>query len=178
MAPNASVLGRIESGLAGGITWFKTGQVVDGSVSIRLALFAEGLSMFQEHPMLGWDWKLVSDEQERRLQAKGIGQEYARTYGAFENEYIDKLVAFGVVGLISDFLIFIFPLIAFWRLRHDSDSQVSSYAFLGMMLPIMFMEFGLSVSVLSLNAMRHVYVAWCVILMCLILHRQRELNAT
>jgi hypothetical protein len=49
---------------------------------------------------------------------------------------------------------------------------------MGMLLPIMFMEFGLSVSVLSLNAMRHVYVVWCVILLCLILHRQRELKAT
>ena len=178
LAPRAAVMGRIESGLAGGITWFQTGQVVDGSVSIRLALFAEGLSMFQEHPLLGWDWKLVSDEQERRNQAKGVPQAYSRVYGAFENEYIDKMVAFGIVGLISDFLIFAFPLLAFWRHRQDKDAQISSFAFLGMMLPIMFMEFGLSVSVLSLNAMRHVYVAWCVMLMCLILHRQRELDAT
>ena len=178
LSPRANVMDRIEKGLSGGITWVKTGQVTDGSVSLRLALFAEGFGMFKERPILGWEWRSVHAEQERRLREKGVDPVLSSTYGAFENEVIDKLVGFGLMGLISVVCAFVFPFWAFWRYRLDRDAQIRCFATMGMLLPIMFMEFGLSVSVLSLNAMRHVYVAWCVILMCLILHRQRELEAT
>ena len=180
LSPRANVMDRIDKGLSGGVTWIKTGQVTDGSVSLRLALFAEGFSMFTERPILGWEWRSVKAEQERRLLARGVDPVWSspKSYGAFENEVIDKLVGFGLMGLISVVCAFVFPFWAFWRYRLDRDAQIRCFATMGMLLPIMFMEFGLSVSVLSLNAMRRVYVAWCVILMCLILHRQRELEAT
>ena len=176
MMPNQTVLGRIESGLQGAKIWISTGQVTEGSVSLRLAAWKIGVGMFEDRPWTGWGGKKMGPEQHQRLAQTGLDSQFIGALGAFENEYINSLVRFGLVGGIGLLLAFGSPLIAFARFRKHTDPSIQGMSLLGMLLPLMYMEFGLSVSVLSVNTCRQVYFSWCIVLLALILMRLRQLQ--
>ena len=176
LLPKQTVLGRIESGLQGAKIWVSTGQVTEGSVSLRLAAWKIGLDMFEDRPWTGWGGKNMGPEQRQRLAQTGLESQYIGGLGAFENEYINSLVRFGILGGIGMVLAFGSPLIAFARFRKHTDPSIQGMALLGMLLPLMYMEFGLSVSVLSVNTCRQVYFSWCIVLLALILLRLRQLE--
>jgi O-antigen ligase len=118
----------------------------------------------------------MGPEQRQRLALTGLNSQYIGGLGAFENEYINSLVRFGIMGGIGLLLAFGSPLIAFARFRKHTDSSIQGMSLLGMLLPLMYMEFGLSVSVLSVNTCRQVYFSWCIVLLALILLRLRQLE--
>ncbi len=176
LLPKQTVLGRIEAGIQGAKIWLSTGQVTEGSVSVRLAAWKIGVDMFADRPWAGWGGKNMGPEQHQRLAQTGLESQYIGGLGAFENEYINSLVRFGIMGGIGLLLAFGSPLIAFARFRKHTDPSIQGMSLLGMLLPLMYMEFGLSVSVLSVNTCRQVYFSWCIVLLALILMRLCQLQ--
>ena len=171
LLPKDTVVGRIENGIQGAKVWLSTGQVTEGSVSVRLAAWKTGVDMFIDRPWTGWGGLQMGPEKFRRLEQTGLEVHYNQGLGAFENEYINAIVRFGLMGAVQLLLVFAGPLLAFSRFRHHPDKAIQTFTMLGMLLPLMYMEFGLSVSVLSVNTCRQVYFAWCIVLLSLILQR-------
>lgn len=167
VTPKSTLQGRLESGWQGLRTWLKTGEVTEMSVSIRMELWAAGLQIFKENPWFGSGHELT---QKRRLDLAASGQFSPRLaeIKTFDNEYINKLANGGILGILPSILLFALPFLAFYRFRNHENSSIRALGILGMFLPILYMEFGISVAIFGTNAFRQVYASWLITLIALI----------
>jgi O-antigen ligase len=165
--PKETVQGRLESGWHGLSTWLKTGEVTEMSVSIRLELWTVGIQIFKENPWLGAGHEVT---QQRRLDLAASGQFSPRVaeIKTFDNEYINRLANGGILGILPSILLFVLPFCAFYQFRNHANSSVKALAFLGMILPVLYMEFGLSVAIFGTNIFRQVYSSWLVTILAMI----------
>ncbi len=164
--PNHLVKDRLVSGWNGFTSYVTTGNVTDGSVSIRLELWRTGWLIFLENPILG----AGKDAHLRRVEIAEVGNfsELIKNLRTFDSEYINKLAGTGIVGLISSLILFFGPMVCFGQLRRSDIDTVRALALMGMALPILYMEFGLSVEIFGTNAFRQVYASWIVLILALI----------
>lgn len=182
LAPAHVVKDRIASGLEGGWHWLQTGQVSEGSVSIRFEIWRIGAMVVSEKPWFGhgslgahhrWD-QLAAQAPSRAELAKLYG---STKFVSSDNELLGALKGGGIVGALAVFAAYLCVWMAFWRWRKHSDAQIKALATIGLLLVPLYLEFGLSVSVFGINVFRSVYVALAVSLLALItvrLHHIRE----
>lgn len=167
LTPN-SVKSRLESGASGAVQWIKTGDITEGSVSARFELWTWGILGFSNSPLIG-----LSQEElrELRIEASKDGRldprinQYPDTQ---DNEYIDQLANRGILGFAAMILTLVVPFLVFRKFRSPKDQQIDDLALTGQMLPLMFAEFGLSVSLWGTSTFRLLYVSWIVLLLALI----------
>lgn len=164
--PDDIVKNRLVSGWSGLVTYVTTGTVTDGSVSIRLELWKAGWQIFLENPIAG----AGEQAQLRRVEIADVGlfSDLIKNLNTFDNEYINKLAGTGVLGLLSSLVLFFSPIVCFSKLRKSDIDTVRALAITGLALPILYMEFGLSVAIFGTNAFRQVYASWMVLILALI----------
>ena len=165
------VVNRIQSGATAGAHWLQTGEVMDASVSYRFEMWAFGLTLFKENPMWGasrdeWLAKRQQYVDDGRFSPKLL--EIHTT----DSQFIGDLAEGGLAGISVTLLLLIAPLIAFKKLaailRSKHMLDVMDLSTLGLWIPIVFAEFGLSVSLWGLSVFRQIYVSWLVLLLALI----------
>ena len=154
LAPADLVFNRIASGLSGAIHWFSTGEIKEESASIRLEFWWYGLQLFIEKPLLGWSNSGAYYMLSQHMQGFGYPASFDPV---FENDLIHFAATAGLVGLTGIAALFFGIFRGFWYLGKLPDPVVKGLALMGMLLVILFVEFGLSVNVLSRNAFRHVF---------------------
>jgi O-antigen ligase len=167
LIPDHIVKNRIASGWNGLITYLETGKVTDGSVSIRLELWKVGMRIFLESPLVG-SGDFYTHLRRVELAQNGTYSQMVADIRTFDNEYVNRLAAEGLIGLASTLLIFVGPLVAFNKFRKSSIDTVRALALIGMAIPVLYFEFGLSVSIYGTNAFRQVYASWSILLLSLI----------
>jgi len=163
LAPHDLVVNRVISGLQGAHIWFNTGQITEGSVSIRLEKWNQATDMIADRPWSGWTTNGSREELSRRMVATGAGEGWIQT----ENDFLQAGVVHGLPAIIS--YIFFYAGFIWWfsRVKRISVANPAyfSFALAGILLPILMLEFGLSVVVLGRNAFRHTLIVWSMILM-------------
>jgi O-antigen ligase len=182
LAPAHVVKDRIASGLAGGWHWLQTGQVTEGSVSMRFEIWRIGAMVVAEKPWFGHGSFEAHQRWEALAAQAPSHAELAQLYGSTkfissDNELLGALQGGGVVGALAVFAAYLCVWMAFWRWRKHSDAQIKTLATIGMLMVPLYLEFGLSVSVFGINVFRSVYVALAVSLLALItvrLHHMRQ----
>lgn len=171
-APN-HVSERVKNGFVAGQEWFKTGQVTDGSVSIRLELWKFGLILFKEAPLTG-----VSLEQwrSRRQELVDSGQLSPRILEiqTLDNEFIGNLAEGGAFGILNTMLLIVGPMLIFRRLLKSVRGTSADLVTVGVWIPIIFAEFGLSTSLWGQSAFRQVYVSWLILIIALVANNDRR----
>jgi len=167
LIPDHIVKHRIVSGWNGLVTYLETGKVTEGSVSIRLELWKVGVRIFLESPLVG-SGDFYTHLRRIELAQSGEYSQMVADIRTFDNEYVNRLAAEGLIGLASTLLVFAGPLVAFNRFRKSSIDSVRTLALIGMALPVLYFEFGLSVSIYGTNAFRQVYASWSILLLSLI----------
>lgn len=161
MAPHDLVMGRIQHGIAAGLHWFETGVVTDGSVSIRLEMWRQSLSMISEKPWLGWSGNHALAAFDQRMTAAG----QAGFGFTMENDLIQASVVHGMLGLAAALALYGGLFLTFWKSKqHFQDSAAMGFSVVGMLLVMLMLEFGLSITVLGRNAFRHVLITWSMLL--------------
>ena len=163
------VVDRLEEGLHGGITWLQTGEVTDGSVSYRLEMWSLGWRLFSDRPWSGTNRDTLLEEKERLITA-GEFSPLLRSQETMDSEWVGALVGGGVVGLLASLLLILVPIWAFRRVLASDDARTRDLALLGVWVPVVFFEFGLSISLWGVSAFRQVYVSWLVLLAALIIN--------
>lgn len=161
--PKNLFLDRIAEGVKGAVTYLQTGQVTDGSVSIRFEMWRLGLDVAADAPWLGHGINGTALRRQELVNA-GQYQNVNHTLLTFENEIINRWANSGLLGVTSTLLLFVMPFMAFWRYRQHSSRNVKTIATIGWMIPVFFFEFGLSVSMFGINAFRQVYASWLILL--------------
>lgn len=175
MMPSHVVKDRLVSGWNGGIHWIKTGEVTEGSVSIRFEMWTLSWEIFTEKIWAGHGSNGVR-ERWQSLISEGKYDPQLKEIFTSDNELLGSLVSGGAIGTAGLLLVYVGIWAGFWRWRKHADSQVRSYALMGLILIPLYLEFGLSVAVLGTGIFRTVLVTFSVVLLSLITVRLRELK--
>lgn len=177
LAPSNLVRDRIASGLDGAIHWFQSGgEVTEGSVSLRFELWALGLHIFGENPILGTGaaggkarWAELVETDPRFAV---IGPHLTSA----DNDMIDTLANGGIIGGLAYALVYLGTWLAFWRWRHHPDTGIQALSHMGLALVPAFLIFGLSVSVFSISIFRALFASFAITLLGLISVRVHDLE--
>jgi O-antigen ligase len=96
--------------------------------------------------------------------ADGRLSNFSAGYTHLHNEYLNVLFKRGVVGLTFYLMLFLVPMLMFFKpYLHDGRPNVRALAMAGMVIPMMFMDFGLTQTFLSHNSGR---MMLCSLWMC------------
>jgi O-antigen ligase len=131
----------------------------NSSVGFRLAMWQFALHHVGDAPWLGHGQQGWDGLRDRGI-AKAELVPYIGNFSHVHNEYLDTLLKRGVVGLALLLLLFFGPMLWFFKpYLKSTDTEVKSLAMAGMVIPMMYMEFGLTQVFLSHNSGRMVLVS-------------------
>jgi O-antigen ligase len=96
--------------------------------------------------------------------AEGRLSSFSSGFTHLHNEYLNVAFKRGLVGLALYLAMFLVPMVLFFKpYLHDSRPDVRAFAMAGMVIPMMFMDFGLTQTFLSHNSGR---IVLCSLWMC------------
>jgi len=162
MQPNGVVQSRVKEAVTESYAFFENGKQ-DTSVGARLAMWSVALDAMPQAAVLGHGnqgWIDVRD------QAIGDGRlnSFSSEFTHLHNEYLNVTFKRGIVGLALYLGLYLVPMVMFFKpYLHDARAEVRSFAMAGMVIPMMFMDFGLTQTFLSHNSGR---VVLCSLWMC------------
>lgn len=174
LAPADLVFNRIASGFNGAINWFSNGEINEKSASIRLEFWWYGLQLFIEKPILGWSNSVAYNMLNQHMQGFGYPANFITV---FESDFIHYAATAGLVGISGIIALFFGIFRGFWYLGKLPDPVVKGLALLGMLLVLLFIEFGLSVNVLGRNTFRHVFSTFAATLIGLSLLQLQSIDS-
>lgn len=173
-APDHLVKDRLISGVAGGLHWIKTGEVTEWSVSMRFEVWKLSSKIISERPLLGHGQQGVEKRWPELISSGYVHPELAELvrvnphFRTADNEMLDTLKAGGVLGLLALLAVYVGVWRAFWVWRDNSDRGIKTLSVIGCLLVALFLEFGLSVSVMGINVFRSVFISFSVALLAFI----------
>ena len=147
----------------------------DSPVGSRLAMWRFAVHQIGDAPLLGigkQGWIALRDQgiANGELSAVFISQ-----LTHLHNEYLDAVIKRGVVGLALLLLLYLGPTVFFFRPYLNAiNVEVKSLAMVGMVIPMMFMDFGLTQVFLSHNSGRMVLASLWVCAAALMLNAAED----
>jgi O-antigen ligase len=122
------------------------------SVGLRFEMWKAAFYMFEDSPVLGMG-KHSSVVEKKRLLDEGLIDPAALKYGHAHNEFINALGYRGVVGLAFLLVVYLVPLRLFLKkmYQYRDNWNIKSYAMAGALVPMCYMDFGLSQVMFSHN---------------------------
>ena len=126
-------------------TYFDTGQVTDGSVSIRLALWHTAILIFMDNPLLGTGIDSFNIAKLPYLDQNVVPQ----IIGSFDphSQFFNALYELGIFGPIPIYAIYG----AFIFQCHQSFGQNKAFSTAGLFLALGFIDFGLVEVIWNIN---------------------------
>lgn len=164
LVPAELVRDRISGGFNAAHIWFVSGQITDGSVSIRLEMWRQALNMIAEEPWTGWNSLGAQSELAKRLNSLGAGNHWTQV----ENDFLQIGIVHGIPGIISYFIFCMGLILGFFRIqvrKPNPPREVIVLTTLGVLMTVVMIEFGFSVIVLGRNAFRHTWIVWSMLLL-------------
>ncbi|NVK74851.1 MAG: O-antigen ligase family protein [Oceanospirillaceae bacterium] len=144
LVPQTGVKERLNEAV-GDVSNYTSGVNKDTSVGLRFEMWRAAFYMFQDSPVLGAGVH-SSIVVKKELLDEGLVIPEALAYGHAHNEYINALGYRGVVGLAFLLLVYLVPLRLFLKKmeQYKDNWNIKSYAMAGALVPMCYMDFGLS----------------------------------
>jgi O-antigen ligase len=119
------------------------------SVGLRLEMWRAGGTLFLERPWLGWGEGRLEAARDA-LVAEGSLHPGISQYDQLHSDLIDTAARRGVLGLTTLLLFYGVPIALFWRCMRapGANAERRLVAAAGMMVPVAFIDFGLTQSML------------------------------
>lgn len=144
------------------IELYFNGENKNTSLGLRLDMWQAALILIAEKPITGWGFvgyqKILQDLAEQGKVSKFASKTHTH------NEYLDNFVHRGILGFFSLLLLYLLPLKLFYKRLNSKNIELRSIAVAGAILPIAFMDFGLSQTFFEHNSGVMVYSFWLAIL--------------
>jgi O-antigen ligase len=156
------VQSRINEAVTEVSVYFENGKQ-DTSVGARLAMWHLGIDGIANAPLLGLGHKGWLEMRDSAI-ADGRLSSFSGGLTHLHNEYLNVTFKRGFLGLVLLMSLYLVPMMMFFRPHlHDSRENVRALAMAGMVIPMMFMDFGLTQAFLSHNSGR---IVLCGLWMC------------
>ena len=162
LQPNGIVQSRITQATTDLRDFFDTGKQ-DSAVGSRLAMWSLA---WENVPKALWIGQGDTGWVDLRDSAIKDGRlsTFSSSFTHLHNEYLNALFKRGLIGLALYLALFMVPMLMFFRPYLDGVSvEVRSLAMAGMVIPMMYMDFGLTQTFLSHNSGR---IVLCSLWMC------------
>ncbi len=173
LLPESIVTDRVYEAVDELMAFFQSGRQ-DTSVGSRLAMWSVAWDAFQQSPWFGIGksgWLLARDMavSDGRLSA------FSADFTHVHNEYLDMATKHGLFGLSSYLFLMLGPMLLFFGpYKQHPNPQVRTLAIAGMVVPMMYLDFGLTQVFLSHNSGRVVLSALWMCLAALMLNALEE----
>ena len=145
------------------------------SVVPRLMMWQMGLGLILDKPILGWGAEAFEAERDRQIQAGETRLTIPTNH--LHNELIDIAVKHGLVGAALLLWLYWSSAAVFRRDLGEKSVQVRALATSGLLLVLLYIDFGLSQTMFYRNSGRVVFIAWLGITYGLWLNERRKAHA-
>lgn len=132
------------------------------SVGLRLDMWQGALKLIFEKPLTGWGWYGYHDAMQT-LANKGEVTQFAANNHA-HNDLLDNFARRGILGFLTLLALYFIPLRLFAKRLTSSNLELRAIATAGAILPVAFIDFGLSQMFFGHNSGVMVYAFWLVVL--------------
>lgn len=130
---------------------YVSGKNLATSVGARFEMWKGAYHLILEKPFTGWG----ENGYTRGMQVladKGVVDELVTIYGHAHNEFIDAFAKRGLIGLAVLFLLYLVPMTLFGQYIRHANFDVRSVAVAGTLLPVAYIDFGLTQTFLGHNS--------------------------
>ncbi|RBI69788.1 ligase [Vreelandella sulfidaeris] len=121
------------------------------SVGARFEMWKGASQLILEKPFTGWGENGYKQGMQA-LADKGVVHGVATIYGHAHNEFIDAFAKRGMVGLAVLLALYLVPMRLFARQMTAENLELRSLAVAGVLLPVAFIDFGLTQVFLTHNS--------------------------
>lgn len=156
--PQTGVQHRVQSAM-NDIHQYISGDERDTSLGLRFEMWRGASQLIVERPLLGWG-ELGYRNALISLGKQGEISPVAAQFDHAHNEFIDAFAKRGVVGLVVLLMLYIIPLKMFASGLLHSDLRIRALAVAGTLLPVAYIDFGLSQAFLTHNSGAMFYAFW------------------
>ncbi|WP_252107303.1 MULTISPECIES: O-antigen ligase family protein [unclassified Halomonas] len=158
VTPQTGVQERIQAGI-NDVTQYVGGGDRDTSLGLRFQMWRGAGLLIAKHPVLGWgDTGYV-----QAMQALGESGQINPAAAGFDhahNDFIDATAKRGVVGLTILLALYLVPMRLFASGLSHENYRVRSIAVAGTLLPVAYIDFGLSQTFMAHNSGAMFYAFW------------------
>ena len=166
---------RVEQAVIETKAYFETHQQ-NSSVGSRLAMWQFAIQKVGDAPLMGHGKQGWIEMRDQAI-AKGELHPFIADFSHVHNEYLDMLLKRGAVGLALLMLLYLGPMLWFFKpYLKGADIEVKSLAMAGMVIPMMYMDFGLTQLFLGHNSGRMVLVSLWMCVAALLLNAAEKKN--
>ncbi|UXZ55075.1 O-antigen ligase family protein [Halomonas sp. 7T] len=162
LLPQTGVQPRIQAAV-NDISLYVSGGERNTSLGLRFEMWRGAAQLISERPLLGWG-ETGYYEGQVALAEQGAVTQMVTEFDHAHNEFIDVLAKQGLVGLAALLLLYMVPLKVFAPGLLHPDLHVRALAVAGTLLPVAYIDFGLSQTFLAHNSGAMFYAFWLVVL--------------
>ncbi|MFI0471715.1 O-antigen ligase family protein [Halomonas sp. HMF6819] len=158
VTPQTGVQQRVHMGITD-VTQYIGGGDRDTSLGLRFQMWRGAGQLISERPLLGWG----EDGYVQAMQSlgeRGVISPAATLFDHAHNEFIDATAKRGMVGLLLLLALYFVPIRLFAQGVSHPNYRVRSLAVAGTLLPVAYIDFGLSQTFLAHNSGAMFYAFW------------------
>lgn len=159
--PQTGIQSRVNEGITD-VKMYISGQEKATSLGARFEMWRGALTLIAEKPLTGWGWDGYAIGMQA-LVDKGEVIQFAADNHA-HNEYLDNFARRGILGFLTLLALYLIPLRLFARRLKSDNLELRALATAGAILPVAFMDFGLSQVFFGHNSGVMVYPFWLAVL--------------
>ncbi|UYF98738.1 O-antigen ligase family protein [Halomonas sp. GD1P12] len=156
--PQTGVQQRVHAGI-NDVAQYIGGGERDTSLGLRFQMWRGAGLLIAERPVLGWGEQGYVDAMQA-LAERGVINPAAAGFDHAHNEFIDATAKRGVVGLAILLALYLVPMRLFVSGFSHADLRVRSLAVAGTLLPVAYIDFGLSQTFMAHNSGAMFYAFW------------------
>ena len=166
---------RVEQAVIETKAYLETHQQ-NSSVGSRLAMWQFAIQKVGDAPLIGHGKQGWIEMRDQAI-AKGELHPFIANFSHVHNEYLDVLLKRGAVGFALLMLLYLGPMLWFFKpYLKAADIEVKSLAMAGMVIPMMYMDFGLTQLFFGHNSGRMVFVSLWMCVAALLLNAAEKKN--
>jgi len=173
--PSNPVLSRMTTAYEGLTHWLETGRDApsDGSVGPRLSMWKFGVGVITERPIMGFGPDDLALRWQQEIDA-GRSDPRWGPKGHLHNDILTVYLWRGLIGLAAMLAVYAVAFRLFWKNQHHPNTDVQGISFMGMMLVVLYLEFGLTDVIWFVNANRQIFLFWLIALAGLLYVYKRQ----
>lgn len=135
----------------------------NSSVGARFEMWQGAIQLYKAKPIVGWGQEHYQEGM-TQLIAQGKAHAVTQPFTHPHNEILNTAAKYGTIGLLALFLLYLVPIRLFASGLSSTTLSKRSLAAAGTLLPVSYIDFGLSQAFFTHNSGVMLYAFWLIVL--------------